>query len=383
MRARFSYNIRGQVVNKCFTFFAALLTAPMLTQPLSAAEVRGFVHVNGSNTVRPFADAVADQVGKSGKIKRPWVESNSTSGGIQLFCEPESGESPDIVNASRPMKKSEFEACQASGVKNIVEVKIGYGGIVLAHSAKGPALDITRKELFLALGKKVPDPKCKNCDTLVPNPYKTWKEINPSLPDIKIEVIAPPFSSGVRELFEEAVSRAGCESFPFIAAWKETHKLKYKETCFSARTDGVYVEESGDAAVGMLARHPGMLGFVTYKQYASNIGRLAAVRIDGAAPSPESIAENRYPIARPLFFYLKADRVGKVKGLQQYLAEFTGEKAWGEKGYLASLGLVPMSAVERKLYAADVKNLKAMSMPSDAVTASRSWPDEPQSKAGR
>jgi len=362
-------------VTKRFTFFAALLAAPLMMQPVSAAEMRGFVHINGSNTVRPFADAVADRVGKSGKVKRPWVESNSTSGGFQLFCEPESGESPDIVNASRPMKKSEFEACQSSGVKNIVEVKIGYGGIVLAHSKKGPALDITRKELFLALGKKVPDPKCRNCDTLVPNPYKTWKEINPSLPDTKIEVVAPPFGSGIRELFEEAVSKAGCESFPFIAAWKETQKAKYKETCFTARTDGAYIEESGDAVVGMLAKNPGLMGFVTYKQYTNNNDRLNAVRIDGIVPSAENIAANRYPVARPLFLYFKADHVGKVKGLQQYLAEFTNDKAWGEKGYLASLGLVPMSIEERKLYAADVKKLRSMSVPTDTIAASRGLPD--------
>ncbi|MBP1149462.1 MULTISPECIES: substrate-binding domain-containing protein [Methylocaldum] len=362
-------------MNKRVNFFAALFAAPLMMQAASAAEMRGFVHINGSNVVRPFADAVADRISKSGKIKRPWVESNSTGGGIQLFCEPETGESPDIVNASRPMKKSEFEACQASGIKNIVEVKIGYSGLVLAHSKKVPALDITRKELFLALGKKVPDPKCKNCDTLVPNPYKTWKDINPSLPDTKIEVVAPPIGSGIRELFEEAVSKAGCESFPFIAAWKETQKAKYKEVCFTARSDGAYIEESGNAIAAMLAKNPGLLGFVSYKQYAGNTDRLNAARIDGAVPSVESIAANRYPIARPLFLYFKADHVGKVKGLQQYLAEFTNDKAWGEKGYLAQLGLVPMSAEERKLYAADVKKRKPMSAPIDTVAASRSLPD--------
>jgi len=362
-------------VNKRFTLFAASLAAPLMTQAVSALEMRGFVHINGSNTVRPFADAVADRVGKSGKVKRPWVESNSTGGGFQLFCEPETGESPDVVNASRPMKKSEFEVCRSSGVKNIVEVKIGYSGIVLAHSKKEPALDLTRKELFLALGKKVPDPKCRNCDTLVPNPYKTWKEINPSLPDTKIEVIAPPFASGVRELFEEAVLKAGCESFPFIAAWKDTQKAKYKEACFTARTDGAYSEASGDAAVGMLTKSPGAAGFVTYKQYMDNADRLNAARIDGMAPSAENIAANRYPVARPLFVYFKGDHVGAVKGLQQYLAEFTSDKAWGEKGYLASLGLVPMLAEERKLYAADVRKLKAMSAPTDTIATSRGVPD--------
>jgi phosphate transport system substrate-binding protein len=320
------------------------------------------VHINGSNTVRPLADAVADRVSKSGKAKRPWVESNSTSGGIQLFCEPENGESPDIVNASRPMKKSEFEACQDSGIKNIVEVKFGYGGMVFAHSKKQPPLDVSRKELFLALAKNVPDPKCKNCDTLVPNPYKSWKEINPSLPDLKIEVIAPPFSSGTRELFEESVSRAGCESFPFIAAWKDTQKAKYKEACFTARKDGAIVEESGDVAVSMLAKNPNLLGFIPYDQFIQNGERLNGARIDGVAPSAESIASLQYPIARPLYFYLKADHVGKVPGLAQYVAEFTSEKAWGDKGYLTSKGLVAMSQAERKNYAADAKNLKPMSM---------------------
>lgn len=356
-------------MNKRVTFLAALVAAPLMMQTASAAEMRGFVHINGSNVIRPFADAVADRISKSGKIKRPWVESNSTSGGIQLFCQPDTGESPDIVNASRPMKQAEFEVCNASGIKRIVELKIGYSGLVLAHAKKGPALDLTRKELFLALAKNVPDPECKTCDTLVPNPYKTWKDINPSLPDTKIEVIAPPFGSGVRELFEEAVSKAGCESFPFIAAWKETQKSKYKEACLTPRTDGVYIEESGDAVVGLLAKSAGSVGFVPYKQYMNNTARLSAVSIDGVTPSVESIAANRYPIAKPLFVYFKADHVGKVKGLQQYLAELTNDKAWGEKGYLAQLGLVPMSAGERKLYAADVKKLRAMSAPMDTVAA--------------
>lgn len=341
---------------------AALLLAPLFGQSPSAAEIRGYVHINGSNTVRSLADAVADQVGKLRKTKRPWVESNSTGGGIQLFCEPENGESPDIVNASRPMKKSEFEACQASGIKNIVEVKFGYSGVVLAHSKKQPPLDVSRKELFLALAKNVPDPKCKSCDTLVPNPYKTWKEINPSLPDTKIEVIAPPFSSGIRELFEESVSRAGCESFPFIAAWKDKQKAKYKETCFTARKDGAIAEESGDAVVSMLATNPNLVGFIPYDQFVRNAERLAGARIDGVAPGPDSIASLQYPIARPLYFYLKADHVGKVPGLAQYVAEFTSEKAWGEKGYLTSKGLVPMTAAERKTYAENAKNLKLMSM---------------------
>jgi phosphate transport system substrate-binding protein len=367
-------------VNTRFVFSAALLAALLMTKPIFAAEMRGFVHINGSNTLRPFADAVADRVSKSRKIKRPWVESNSTSAGFQLFCAPETGESPDIVNASRPMKKSEFEACQASGIKNIVEVKVGYGSLVLAQAKKGPVLDLTRKELFLALGKNVPDPKCKNenCDALVPNPYKTWKEINPSLPDTKIEVIAPPFGSGVRELFEEAVARAGCESFPFIAAWKDTKKASYKQTCSTLRTDGAYIEESGDAVAGSLAKMPGVLGFVPYHQYVAHNARLDAVRIDGVAPSVESIAANRYPVARPLFLYFKADHLTKVKGLQQYLAEFTSEKAWGEKGYLVSLGLIPMSAEERKRYAADVKNHKPMSVPSDTITERRGSPDAQQ-----
>lgn len=357
-------------MNKHAIFFAALVAAPLMIQ-VASAEMRGFVHINGSNVIRPFADAVADRISKSGNIKRPWVESNSTGGGIHLFCQPDTSESPDIVNTSRRMKQAEFEACHASGVKRIVELKIGYSGLVLARAKKGPVLELTRKELFLALGKNVPDPKCKNCETLVPNPYKTWRDVNPSLPDMKIEVIAPPFRSGVRELFEEAVSKAGCESFPFIAAWKETQKGKYREVCFTPRTDGAYIEESGDTVVGLLSKRAGSVGFVPYKQYINNTARLSAVSIDGVVPSVESIAANRYPIARPLFVYFKANHVGKVKGLKQYLAELTSDKAWGEKGYLAQLGLVPMSAGERKLYAADAKTLKVLSAPTDKVAAAR------------
>ncbi|MGH8608610.1 MAG: substrate-binding domain-containing protein [Gammaproteobacteria bacterium] len=197
-----------------------MILAALTAQVSLAVELRGYVRMVGSSSIRPFADAVADRIGKSGKLKRPLVESTGTGGGIKLFCEGVGADHPDIVNASRRIKKTEYAFCESRGVTHIIEVKIGYGGVVLAHSKQPNPMSLTRRELFLALAKGVPDFSCPSCEQIVPNPFKRWIELKPNLPDLRIQVFGPPISSGTREVFAEAVMQVGCEDFPLICGTK-------------------------------------------------------------------------------------------------------------------------------------------------------------------
>jgi ABC-type phosphate transport system substrate-binding protein len=223
----------------------------------ATAGARDYIYVVGSSTVYPFATVVAEHFGKSSRFKTPKIESTGSGGGMKLFCQGVGVKHPDITNASRRIKKSEFDKCQANGVKEIVEIKIGYDGIAIANSKAAPQFNLSRKDIFLALAKQIPDPKAPESGKLVPNPYSTWNEINPSLPAYKIEVLGPPPTSGTRDAFAELAMEGGCKQFSWIkqikkdskkakkAADKELAKQlknKYKAICHGVREDGKYVE---------------------------------------------------------------------------------------------------------------------------------------------
>ena len=299
---------------------------------LNAAQAtdRAFVHIVGSSTIAPFSLAVSEKLAKSGKLKRPWLESTGTGGGFTLFCDGSGPDSPDIVNASRRMRKKEIEACQRNGVRDVVEVKIGYDGIVFVHSKKEKPIGVSRKDIYLALAKTVPDPVCKSDCKLVPNPYKTWQQVNPALPDVKIEVFGPSATSGSRDALNELVMDAGCRSYPWLAAKKDKNESEYKKACFTVRDDGAYVEtrENDEAIADRLAGKPQALAIHDYKLLANFDKELSAEPVDGVMPDYNSIASLAYPVSRTLYFYVRGDRVGKVPGLAQYVAEFTSEKAW-------------------------------------------------------
>jgi phosphate transport system substrate-binding protein len=260
------------------------------------------------------------------------------------------------------MERRELEYCRSRGVKDVVEVKIGYGAVTLALAKDQGPLALTRRQLYLALAKEIPDPGCEGCDRFVRNPYKTWKAIDPALPDRPIEVLGPPEGSGTREVFSDLVMEGGCAEHPAIAALKDRDAARYDQLCRTVRADGVYAREDPDKLVDKLSGRPHALALVAYNQFLGHIKDLAAVSIEGVAPSTESVTSGKYPIGRTLFFYVKADRVGKVPGLAQYLAEFTDDKAWGDKGYLAAKGLIPMPAAERKVVAVETKALKRVSL---------------------
>ncbi len=340
-----------------------VLAATLAVVATSATAVsRDYVSIVGSSTVYPFATVVAEQFGKTTQFKTPKIESTGSGGGFKLFCAGVGVEHPDITNASRRIKKSEYERCHKNGVNQIVEVKIGYDGIAIANSKKAVRFELTRKEIFLALAKRVPDPK--GGETLVENPYKTWQEVNSNLPAIKIEVLGPPPTSGTRDAFAELAMEGGCKKIGWIKAMKKKDKKAYKRICHTLREDGAYIEagENDNLIVRKLEANPKALGIFGFSFLDQNSDKVQGALIDGVAPEFEAIAEGKYPISRPLFFYVKKAHVGKVPGITEYLAEFCSDKTWGDEGYLTDKGLIPMPAAERKTFAVNAKGLKNLEM---------------------
>lgn len=343
-----------------------LLIAGALTFSLvatSAAQAaRDYIEIVGSSTVYPFATVVAEQFGKTTNFKTPKIESTGSGGGFKLFCGGVGVDFPDITNASRAIKSSEYEKCQANGVTDIVEVKIGYDGIVLGSSKKNAPLKLTRQDIFLALAKEVPDPA--HPGTLIPNPYKTWKEINPALPATAIEVLGPPPTSGTRDAFVELAMEGGGKTFDFIKAMKKSDKKMYKQVCHTLREDGAYIEagENDNLIVQKLQANPNSVGIFGFSFLDQNADVIQGSFIENQEPTFDAIADGSYPVSRPLFFYVKKAHTDVIPGMKEYLGEFTSDKAWGEEGYLADKGMIPMPTEERAEFAANVKSLKAIKM---------------------
>lgn len=336
------------------TAAVALLASLVSVQAQSS---RDYISIVGSSTVYPFATVVAEQFGKSTANKTPKIESTGSGGGFKLFCAGVGVEHPDITNASRAIKSSEIETCKTNGVTEIVEVKIGYDGIVLANSKKTDAMQLTLKDIFLALAKEVPDPK--GGKTLVPNPYKTWKDVNPGLPDRKIEVLGPPPTSGTRDAFVELAMEGGGQMIDSIKAMKKEDEKRFTAVCHTIREDGHYVEagENDNLIVQKLDANPDAVGIFGFSFLDQNTDKVQGAYVDGVQPTFEGIAEGKYPISRPLFFYVKKAHAEVIPGMREYLSEFTSEKAWGPDGYLTDKGMIPMPEKERKKFAENVKNL--------------------------
>lgn len=326
------------------------------------ADARDYINIVGSSTVYPFATVVAEQFGKTTNFKTPKIESTGSGGGLKLFCAGVGVQHPDITNASRRIKKSEVEQCSSNGVTDIVEIKIGYDGIVLGQSKKGTPLELSRKEIFLALAKEVPDPS--GTEKLIPNPYKTWKDVNPALADTKIEVLGPPPTSGTRDAFVELAMEGGAKKFSWIKDLKKKDKNAYKKICHTIREDGAFIEagENDNLIVQKIDANPQAVGIFGFSFLDQNTDKLTGVFVDGVEPTFEAIADGRYPVSRPLFFYVKKAHVGVIPGIKEYLDEFTSEKAWGDEGYLADKGLIPMPTKERKKISADAKHLSKFSL---------------------
>ena len=340
---------------------SSVVLSAVLGMALNTAQAaRDHIVIVGSSTVYPFATVVAERFGKGTKFKTPKVESTGSGGGLKLFCAGIGVDHPDITTASRKIKSSEIEKCAGNGIKEIVEVKVGYDGIAIASSRKAPAMQMTLKDVYLALAKDVPDPK--NPGKLIANPYETWKDVNSALPANKIEVLGPPPTSGTRDAFVELAMEGGCKTFDWIKAMKKQDKSKYKSMCHTIREDGAYVEagENDNLIVQKLDANPKALGIFGFSFLDQNSDKVQGSIIGGVAPEFDSIADGSYPISRSLYFYVKKAHVGSIPGIKEYLAEFTSEKAWGPDGYLSDKGLIPMPDAERKQMHDDVNALKPM-----------------------
>jgi len=326
-----------------------------------AQSSRDYISVVGSSTVYPFTTAVAEQFGRAGQFKTPKVESTGTGGGIKLFCNGVGVQHPDVANASRRIKQTEIDTCARNGVKDVVEIKVGYDGLVLAHSKKGAKLNITRRDVYLALAKQVPDPA--NPQALIANPYKTWKQVNPSLPNEEIEVLGPPPTSGTRDSFAELYMEVGCQTFPWIKTLKDVDEGRYKRVCHTVREDGAYVEagENDNLIVQKLEANATAVGVFGYSYLEENEDKLVGSALEGVSPTFETISSGKFPASRPLFIYVKKAHIGVIPGIKEFVTEYVSDKALGQEGYLADKGLIPPSDAERTKIRTDAlafKNVK-------------------------
>jgi len=334
---------------------ALLLTVGFGTA--GAQSARDYISIVGSSTVYPFSTVVAENFGRSTNFKTPKIESTGTGGGFNFFCAGVGVQHPDITNASRRIKQSEIENCAKNGVTDIVEVKLGYDGIVLANSRAAPRFDLTLAQVYLGLAKNVPAPGAG--DRLVPNPYHRWSEIDSSLPDEPIDVYGPPPTSGTRDAFVELAMDAGCKTFPLIARLDDAAA---EAACYQMREDGGFTEagENDNLIVQKLEANPDALGIFGFSFLDQNADKVQGAVINGVAPDFDAIADGDYPISRPLFFYVKKAHVGVIPGIREFLAEFTSDAAWGEFGYLSDKGLIPLSDEERAEVAAEVETLEPL-----------------------
>jgi len=330
------------------------------TAKVATAATGGDIRVVGSSTVYPFSTKVAQEF-KNKTGFNVVVESTGSGGGHKLFCSGADGNSPDITNSSRRQKKSEFDNCAKNGVDEIVEVKIGFDGIVLANAVDSSVMNMSLKDVYLAFAKEVPtsDTDC----TLQANPYATWSEINADLPDVKIEAYGPPPTSGTRDAFVEIAMEGGAKQVECLAALRKSDKKAFKNVSHTLREDGKWIDagENDNALVQTLVNTPTAVGVFGYSFLDQNADKIKGANIDGTAPEFENIAAGDYPVARSLYFYIKKGHVGSTPGLQEFALEFTSDAAAGEGGYLEEIGLVPLPDAERAKVRAAVENLTTYS----------------------
>jgi phosphate transport system substrate-binding protein len=332
-----------------------LLAASLLALAASPSFARDQIRIVGSSTVYPFSTVVAEAFAKSTGMKTPIVESTGTGGGVKLFCAGVGEDTPDFVNASRKMKKAEMEICQKNGVNEIVEFKVGYDGLTIAMAKSAADVNLTRKQIFLAMAKQVPDKDGKMID----NPYKMWSDIDPSLPAKKIEVLGPPPTSGTRDSFAELYLKKGAEEFPNLVELAAKDVAAFDAIWKTVRTDGAYVEagENDNLIIQKIEANPDAFGVFGYSFLEENKNKLKAASIEGDQPTYESISLGNYKGSRLLYFYMKKDHLGLVPGMIEYVTEFTSKEAIGEDGYLLNKGLVGLKTCDAEWSAATVDSL--------------------------
>jgi len=327
----------------------------------AVAQARDQIRIVGSSTVFPFTTAVAEQFGRAGRFKTPVVESTGTGGGMRLFCAGVGPAHPDFTNASRRMTAAEFEGCQRNGVTDIVEIPIGFDGIVLAVRKGSPKFNLTREQIWKALARQVPVN-----GQFVNNPYQRWNEIDPSLPNLAIEVIGPPPTSGTRDSFVELVMDAGCRNVPEIRAIQDTRARQ--QACQAIREDGRFIEggENDNLIVQRLAadRTGALVGIFGFSFLDQNTDKIEGKVIDGVPPTYDNIASGKYPVSRSMYVYAKRAHIDVIPGMREFIAEYTSERALGETGYLPAKGLITHPRQRRQEIRERAMNLQVMQRPS-------------------
>lgn len=315
-------------------FLTLALVAAFMTVVTVSAQARDQIRIVGSSTVYPFASYVAEEFGATTGKPTPIIESTGSGGGHKLFSQGTDLNTPDITNSSRRMKTSEFDKNMEAGVKDIIEVVIGYDGIAVAFNKSNPDINLTRKDITLAVAEEVPVN-----GKLVANPYKMWNEINPALPSKPILIYGPPTSSGTRDAFEELVMETASEEIDGYGGKGYT----------KIRQDGIYVPagENDNLIVQKLAKDKDAFGIFGYSFLEENSDRLKGASVDGVQPLPENISSGKYPVSRSLFFYVKVDHLDKVPGMKEYVDLFLSEQMIGTNGLLKSIGLIPLPDADR------------------------------------
>ena len=310
------------------------LTAVILSaNPCWAADQ---IRIVSSSTVYPFAATVAEHFGKTSGFKAPVIESTGSGGGVKLFCAGIEEVTPDLVASSRRIKPGEIENCRLHGVTDIAEIQLGYDGVIVANGRGGPHYELTRAQLFLALAKSVPQN-----GKLVPNPYRMWSDIGPSLPNEKISIFGPAPNHGTRDTLVDSLMQEVCDSFPEIKSLPQPLK---KNTCGAVREDGAFipVTENYTVLLQRLVMEPHTVGILTYSYLDQQGDKIQAATLDGQLPTYDAIFTHQYPLSRPLYLYVKKSHLSVTAGMREFLAEFSSEKAWGREGYLAEKGLIAL-----------------------------------------
>ncbi|CAN5347576.1 PstS family phosphate ABC transporter substrate-binding protein [soil metagenome] len=302
----------------------------------------------GSSTVFPFTTIVAEQfVEKTPGVKSPVIEATGTGGGMKLFCGGIGADHPDIEDASRRMKRTEYATCKAHGVVDILEVPIGLDGVAFAEAKNGPDLHLTVADLFKAMAA-APDGK--------PNAASTWHDVNPALPAVPIQVYGPPATSGTRDALAELILARGCEAVMTAAiALRERNPDDFARKCTRIREDGAYIDagENDNLIVQKLQSNANAIGIFGYSYLEENQDRLNGIAIDGVAPNYATISQNRYPGSRPLYLYVKSAHLGAIRGLREFLSLYAA--SWQPGGPLVAKGLIASLPETRAKAAAVVR----------------------------
>ncbi len=325
-------------------YYSFLVCFFVVLFPISSLFATNQIKIVGSGTVYPFSTIITEIfVSKNPQFSAPIVESIGTGSGFKMFCQSAGLDSPDINNASRKIKESELSVCHKNGVDDILEINFGYDSIVLIQSKSIPQINLTSEQIYLGLAAQVPS----STGSLIANPYKNWSEIDNSLPNIPIKIIGPAPLSGTRETFIELVMKKSCHNLYKKGAIK-TSEEEIDRACSSVRTDGAYINggENYILFIQKVSNSIDTIAIIGYSFYEQNERNVAAIKINGIAPNKKTLDEKSYPLLRPLYIYVKRDKIGIVKGLKEFILETTSKEAIGKNGYLKRIGLIPLTQKE-------------------------------------